>query len=317
MENLYQSIGLILQNPFSIASPLVPEAATLDRSTFQDPPSSATIAADMAGDTVIHERDDVDEDFLNVSSDGIPLEEPADADDIELTPNLDIDKRENKNKAEIKGGYSESDDESEEIDPTPLDYARMNGLARNYLAEKYAEVEAIQQDTVLDLLPDSHIPQFKLGEEIKVEERISVSKDGATLLASIARAETVEIIDALIIPMLEPKKNIATLKLELPLLRSHHKTDCKNFGKREGFEIRLRDVKLPLEAVNEEAGQGLGLPARFWDIGPQVLEQLKAEKINISKDGLSCLQESLKVVWTKEDSQGLWNSEVKYNRVWP
>lgn len=305
IEHSYPIIFSILQNPVSIASPLVPDTPPIGRSTLEDPRSSLTLAAEMADDADIHERGDADEDLGNVSSAGILSEASANVDDTELTRHL-----ENQARDEPK-----SDDESEEIDPTPLDYARINFLARDHLAENYAEVEAIQQDVVLDLLPDSHLPQFKLGKEIKVEERMSMSRDGAALLASIARAEGVEAIDSLIIPMLELKKSVATSKLELPLLRTHHKSDCKSFGKSEGFEIRLRDVRLPLEVVNEEAGQGLTWPARFWGIGSQVLEQLRAEKIGVSKNGMNCLQESLNVVWTGEDNQSLWNSEVEYKRV--
>jgi hypothetical protein len=200
-------------------------------------------------------------------------------------------------------------------DLAPLEYARASGLTRNHVTEEYAEVDAIQDDVYPGCLADSHLPQFDLGTGFKVEERVSVSKEGAALLASVAHEEVAESIDALILPMLGARSSTCKAKLELPLLRSDHETDCKNFGRREGFEIKLQDVRLPLESVDEENGQGLGLPSRFWNIGPKLLEQLKGEKIGISKDTIAYLQDALKAAWTAEDEENLWNSEIKYKRV--
>jgi len=211
--------------------------------------------------------------------------------------------------------HPQSELDVEVEDPTPLQYARVNGLTRNHVTEKYAEVDAIQDDVYPGCLEDSHLPQFNLGTGFKPEERVSVSKEGAALLASVAQEETAESIDALILPMLGARSSTCKAKFELPLLRSDHETDCKNFGRREGFEIKLQDVRLPLESVDEENGQGLGLPSRLWDIGPKLLEQLRGEKIGISKDTIAYLQDALKVAWIAEDEETLWNSEVKYKRV--
>jgi hypothetical protein len=215
---------------------------------------------------------------------------------------------------EVEPG-DESDMESDLDELTPLEYARMNCLARDHLAEGYIRIEEIQKEFVDHSTGDSHLPQFKLGGEFKVEERLSMSKDGATLLASIVQAETGDAIKLLIKPMLEFKKKSSMSKLELPLLRTNHQTDCKQFAQREGLNIKLQDVKLPLEVVDDANGLGLGWPAQFWEIGPQLLEKLRGVKINASKDGINFLQDALKVDWTHEDHHALWNIEMKYKKV--
>ncbi|KAE9371387.1 hypothetical protein N431DRAFT_410045 [Stipitochalara longipes BDJ] len=104
-------------------------------------------------------------------------------------------------------------------------------------------------------------------------------------------------------------------KLELPLLKTDHEADYKNFAKRDDFEIKLCDIKLPLETVIEENNEGLVWPSRFSCMGAEVLEKLKQEKISVSRDDMTCLQNALKHGWTEEDDRNLWKSEQRYKRA--
>jgi len=210
---------------------------------------------------------------------------------------------------------NESEDRINEVEPSPLEYARLKGLARNHLEEGYYEIEDLQNNAIAGLLGDSHLPQFILGDELKVQERMSILKEGASLYASITQQRSQEIIDSLTVPMMESLSRHGRMKLELPLLRSDHQLECDQFGRREGFEVHLQQVKLPLEAVDLEKSQGLSWPARFWKIGDCILEELKAEKVGVSKSTVKVLQDSLNPIWTKEDSKTLWKSELKYKKV--
>jgi hypothetical protein len=217
---------------------------------------------------------------------------------------------------QIGGGI---DDELEnEIDEEipPLQYARSNGLARDHVADElaFSELAKLQKAIQQDLTDDSELHQFDFGSELKVEERVTISREGAKLLSSIAE-ETVEAIDTVILPMFKTKSMIKRTKFELPLLKTDHETDCKNFARRDDFEIKLCDIKLPLEMVNEENNEGLVWTSRFSSLGTHVLEELKREKISVSKDDMVHLQNALKHPWTVEDDMNLWNSEQKYKRV--
>jgi len=200
---------------------------------------------------------------------------------------------------------------------SPLEYARLNGLARDYLADQlvFSELAKLQTAVQRDLTDDSDLQQLDFGNELKVEERITISKEGARLLSSIAQVETCEEIDALTLPLLKTRSILKRAKLELPLLKTDHETDCKNFARREDFEIQLCDIKLPLEMVIEENNEGLVWPSKFSCLGAKVLEKLKQEKISVSKDDLVYLQSALKHGWTEEDDRDLWRSEQKYKRV--
>jgi len=63
--------------------------------------------------------------------------------------------------------------------------------------------------------------------------------------------------------MLKTRGIIKRAKLELPLIKTDHEMDCKNFARRDDFEIKLCDIKLPLEMVDEENNEGLAWPSRF------------------------------------------------------
>jgi hypothetical protein len=211
---------------------------------------------------------------------------------------------------------SSSGDEVEEDIP-PLHYARANDLARDHLSDSlvFAELVKLQTSVQYDLNDDSKLRQFDFGSELKVEERVTISKEGASLLSSIAHEESTETINALLLPMLSARSKITRTRLELPLLKTDHETDCKNFARRDDFEIKLQDVRLPLEIVNEDNNEGLVWPSRFSTLGSELLEGLKKEKISVPKDVMVYLDTALKHAWTKEDDLNLWNREQKYKRV--
>jgi hypothetical protein len=207
----------------------------------------------------------------------------------------------------------------DEIDdePPPLQYARSNGLARDHLADQLVFSELVKLQTAVQhgLADDSELPQLYFGSELKVEERVTISREGAQLLSCIAHEDAAEAIDTLVFPMLKNRSIVRRNILELPLLKTDHETDCRNFARRDNFEIKLCDIKLPLEMVNEENNEGLVWPSRFSLVGTKVMEELKQEKMGVSRDILNYLQNALKNQWTEEDDENLWDSEQKYKRV--
>ncbi len=212
---------------------------------------------------------------------------------------------------------SQGSSSSEEEDVSPLTYARLNGLYRDYLSENlgFAEVKGLQWRVDGVLFDDAHLPQFSLGTGFKVEERIALPKDAAPLLAWVTREETKDEIDSLAAPILDGHLHSKKRRLELPLLRSDHEMDCRQFARREGFDVRLEDVKLPLEVVNDYNNEGLNWSADFCNLGSGLLEELKLEKIQVTKDAIIYLQESLNVIWTEDDDLNLWAGELPYQRV--
>ena len=204
----------------------------------------------------------------------------------------------------------------EDEEPQPQEYARQNGLSCDYFqCNGSSELQTLQEQVQLVITNDSHLPQLDLGTEPIVQERFSLSKEAAKLLASVSHEETPESIEGITKNLLVDKGGVVKLKIELPLLRTDHETDCGEFGRRDNFEIKLQDIRLPLEAVNKENCEGLEWPEKMWNVGAEIIEGLKTEKIQTTRDTLIYLQSALKVDWSAEDDQLLWKNQEPYRRV--
>lgn len=209
---------------------------------------------------------------------------------------------------------SESSDGDDE-DLTPLEYARLHGLCRDYLSDTLAFEHIWRlQATCSEEINDDSLPEFDFGPEPRLDERFSLSKDAARLLQAVAKQDTQETIDKLMFPMLGGSE-IRNARVELPLLRSDHETDCRNFARRNGFEIKLQDVRFPLEVVDQEKNEAVGFPSSYWQLGDGIIEDLKQERLEVTRDTMAYLQKALTNTWSRKDDEELWQAEMTYKRV--
>ncbi|KAL2070508.1 hypothetical protein VTL71DRAFT_13534 [Oculimacula yallundae] len=202
--------------------------------------------------------------------------------------------------------------EEEEI--APLEYARRNGLAQDYLVSKlgYEQLTNIQSRLAIEVDDETNLLQFDLGPEFKVEERLPCSQGGASLLSWATREEDPYEINAIVAPLFKESNRIRKQKLELPLLQTDVDTDCRNFAGREGFEIRIEHIKLPLEAIVD--GEGFDWTEQYENLGAEVLRDLRVEKLGVTKAAMTFIQACAAVSWTEEDDSQLWAREQKYKR---
>jgi hypothetical protein len=216
---------------------------------------------------------------------------------------------------QLEGEEEESEGREEGHEISPLEYARLNGLSFNHFKACLAaeDLQNLRIDVITDNL-GSDIPSFNFDLGLRLEERLTISKGAAILLSTISRECPILEIDAMIISMVE-KFGPRNLRLELPLLQSDHDADCRKFGAREGFDIKLQDIKLPLETVHEDNKDGLTWPARYSNLGEEIKENLRLEKLQVSKDVANLFQTVIGVKWTEEDEIKLWDSEQQYRRV--
>ena len=211
-------------------------------------------------------------------------------------------------------GNLEFDGEEYE-DLSPLEYARKNKLSRNHLEAPVfgPSIERLKKGGT-ELTDDSHLPQFELTANVNADERLTISKYAAKLIASVSCEESSDWVDNAMLQMIDTRK-CKNLKVELPLLRSDHETDCKKFSRRDGFEIKLEDVVLPLEMVDEINNGGLGFSPIMWNREVEILEVLKKEKLEVTRDTMKYLTNTLKSDWTEEDERRIWHSVRIYKKV--
>lgn len=206
--------------------------------------------------------------------------------------------------------------EEQDEDISALEYARLNGLARNHLIDSSptAILNALREIGNDGLTDDSNLEQLKFPPNYNMHERLTVSKDGARLLAWAMHPELDKMADY-IVPSMLGTSYLKHIRLELPLLSSDHEADVKKFANRETFEPHLKEVRLPLEVLDIEKNEGLTFSSILWNLGAKTLEELKKEKISVTRESVEYIQGTTRSDWTDIEENELWRSLQKYNRV--
>ena len=174
-------------------------------------------------------------------------------------------------------------------DPSLTDYARFYGLTTNHLEVDPLAGLLISESAHIDLEDGPNL--FKL-DEAKAEvprEKLYVGRDEALLLGSLTESlehnsfEGVE---------LDPHR-IRNIKQELPMLRTDHETDMREFA--PPLVPDLANEHLPLEMLDEEADEGLSWPSEYAALPDKYFDTCRAEKLEISitlldymRDLMSC-----------------------------
>jgi hypothetical protein len=201
------------------------------------------------------------------------------------------------------------------LELTAMQYARLYGLATDHLAEPLPipVIEALQQDLPDSLTVDTGLPNIELPIDVDIEDRLTLTKDAARLLqdASNGPSSSSEI-DELMFPLLDYRQ-VRELRLELPLLSTDHASDFREFAKWE--DSHIKDGCLPMEPLDDELDVSLEWHQRFKTLPTDLLNELKVEKIEFTKDTLLHLQATVKDCWTEEDDQQVWEECLSYKKV--
>lgn len=209
-------------------------------------------------------------------------------------------------------------EEGEEEEIPVVEFARLIGVSRDHQLDNTSVdiLLVMQKDVDPRISSDLNDDYLSLltTPEINPNERLSVSIGAARLLTSIAQSEGQESIDTLKHRLLEPR-DVRNLRVEFPLLRSEHSFDLRGFARRDGFEVRPQDIKLPLELLSIENNEGLGFPSDFYNFEIEAFETIANEKIEVTRNSMVYLQTALKITLTIENKQEIWEDERTHSRV--
>jgi hypothetical protein len=147
-----------------------------------------------------------------------------------------------------------------------------------------------------------------------LRERLTISKDGAQLLAWVMHLEAAESIDATVHNMMGSPE-FKTTRLELPLLGSDHEFDVTEFAKRDAFESHLQDVRLPIEILDVEQNECLEFSSTLQNLGADTLDNLQRQKLIVTRESLKYIQTSIRSNWTEFDEEELWKDIQEYAKV--
>ena len=179
---------------------------------------------------------------------------------------------------------------SQDNEPSILEYARFYGLTRDHLEDDPLQQLADFHADPLDLEDNPDL--FSIREDtVKVPaERLTFDEGAATFLSSVLalahqpppQSDVDDEIDI---------HRFQRMKLEVPLLRSDPEVDLMRF--KAPIIPDLEHEFLPLETVDEEADEGLTWPTWYDDLAREFERKIETEKLQVDKDALLFLQETL------------------------
>lgn len=203
----------------------------------------------------------------------------------------------------------------EEQEETIIEYARFHGLTSDYVAEPtpLSDIAALRELCEDSLSDDTGLTQIHCQPPLVADERITVDKDTARLLAgantgflnSKALGDT--------ITALSDIRRRQKLKLELPILRTEPDADFASFKvhRLEGLD----HASVPSEPLDDERDEGVQWPSTLTTLPGHILKECKSEKIQVHKGTLLYIQAALNNDWMEEDQQAMLYSQTMYKRV--
>ncbi|KAF7924532.1 hypothetical protein EAE99_006480 [Botrytis elliptica] len=211
-------------------------------------------------------------------------------------------------------------EEGEEEEIPVVELARSIGVSQDHqLDNTSVEILLLMQEDVhhgfSNDLNDDHLSLFTTPET-STNERLSVSIGAARLLTSVAQNENQESIDTLTHSLLGPR-DVRNMRIETPILRTDHDFDVRGFARRDGFEVKPHDIKLPLELLSIENNEGLGFPSNFYNFETEAFETIANEKIEVTRNPMVYLHTALKATLTIQNEQEIWESERTHPRKLP
>jgi hypothetical protein len=202
--------------------------------------------------------------------------------------------------------------DSDDDDRSALDYARHYGLCKPY------DNEPVHDDSI-PVPSDDNLDQdlwspskesIANAVDALIRERLAVTRDAALLLRAVHELQQKVPND---LPMTDRYHWMSNLRQELPILRTDNELDLLQFG--SAAMPDLKNINIPLEFVDQEKDEGLEWPAKYLTYPAQFDNQIKAEKLAVSRDVLLHLRDAIADTYTLEDYEKNQEDHLQYKPV--
>lgn len=199
---------------------------------------------------------------------------------------------------------------SENLEPSLLKYARFYDLTVDHRAADPLAALLIKNDTSALFEHDDYLFRIEDNADLDLDDRLVAGKHEALLLSSVTevsreplRFDEMDQLDT---------HRIRNLMVETPILMTHHESDMRSF--QDPIVPDLANEHLPLEALDEDADEGLTWPSTYQQLPEKYTLMARKDHLEISLDGLSYLQVCLPNLTLEE--QMLFEDDVlNYVRV--
>ncbi|KAI9873610.1 MAG: hypothetical protein M1830_010804, partial [Pleopsidium flavum] len=191
-----------------------------------------------------------------------------------------------------------------------IDYARFHGLIQDHRLLDPLELLPKPENQPRFFEDPEHAPKFEIPQGFSTNERLTLSKEAATLLSSCTTAPKIGTWN--VEDVLDVRHRMRKQKFEIPILRTDQELDMEEFGQR--VEPDLAGFNLPYEKVDEENDEGLTWPRKCYGLPQELESRCRGERIETSRDVLIYMQDLLKTSYTEEDEKALLESELRYKK---
>lgn len=203
----------------------------------------------------------------------------------------------------------DTEPEEDEEGYSLLDYARLRGLCKDYLADNPLDhvrqltppadldISASDLQGMLDIETQAGIGAIAAGS---FSERWHVDKDAAKFLALVIalsnQPEGNDMNDSSILTRKD-------LSLELPILRSDPELDMRRL--RQRHDIILSSDGMEPFSINENADEGLAWSEKSRSLPAKVNGDIGRERLDVNEDVIRFLREAVIDTWTDKDEEKL------------
>lgn len=204
-----------------------------------------------------------------------------------------------------------------------LQYAYQHNLISDHLLSSFSLtslfgklIQTTFPPTNEDGFTDStHLADLEVPDII-LREHLSLTDSACRLISEAYHDPKDEDIEALTRRVYE-SVSISNQRLELPILRSDNDWDLREFKKEQlsRLYIPIKNHRLPLDTPDNEAGEGMALPASVREESDLFYEKIQGERIGVTKNALKFLADQLRADITKEDLISYLIGELKYKKV--
>ncbi|KAH0547654.1 hypothetical protein FGG08_000143 [Glutinoglossum americanum] len=200
-----------------------------------------------------------------------------------------------------------------------VEYARFHGLAQDHRAVPplfSSSIPSPPRDYLLQLADPDDVPHLELPPTFTTQERLSLDRDAAVLLSSCLWNVEFELPQEELSDFSGQRRGKDS-KVELPILRTDHELDMRNFMRKFGRKVvpDLSGDNIPFEEVNEENDEGLSWPLASLNLPKIFEEKLKYEKLEVSMDAILHLQAIIRGESCTEDELAAIRGDSQYNKV--
>ncbi|KAF2143875.1 uncharacterized protein K452DRAFT_247364, partial [Aplosporella prunicola CBS 121167] len=197
-------------------------------------------------------------------------------------------------------------------EPTILQYARFHGIAKKFTSQYPLDPDLIPTAPIFlseGLLDPVGAVSLELPRNFRIEERLCVNEATLAFLQSTC---SVPKLHAEKDPFMARLNRVRNFKAELPILSSDNEMDMKRFLKQP--VVDLGDTEIQPEHVDEEKDEGMAWPTKCETLPADYDKQVASEKLQVSRNILLYLQNTLKCNMTPEEIETTIEAEVAHEK---